>query len=248
MRLSGAAIASRRRRAVVLVAALAGAALTARLGFWQWDRAAQKEALQATLDRRAGLPAIGAAELTANAAGGADLLYRNVSLRGRWLADRTVYLENRQMNGRPGFFVLTPLQWPGGTVLIQRGWLARDNDERARLPALPTPLGDVAVAGRIAPPPARLYEFSAAASGPIRQNLDIESFSREIGLPLLPLSILQADGPGTDGLLRKWPLPAVDTSKHYGYAFQWWALSALITGLYVWFQLLRPRLGRNRAG
>lgn len=234
----------KRGRWLVLVAALASAALTARLGYWQWDRAAQKEAVQAMLDRRAELPAIGAAELSASVPADTELLYRSVLLRGRWLAAQTVYLENRQMNGRPGFFVVTPLQWPGGAVLVQRGWVARDNNDRTRLPALVTPPDEVTVTGRIAPPPARLYEFSAAASGPIRQNLDIENFSREIGLALLPLSILQAEGAVADGLLRKWPLPAVDTSKHYGYAFQWWALSALITGLYVWFQLLRPRLGR----
>ncbi|MEO5695997.1 MAG: SURF1 family protein, partial [Burkholderiaceae bacterium] len=33
--------------------------------------------------------------------------------------------------------------------------------------------------------------------------------------------------------------------KHYGYAFQWFALSALMTGLYVWFRLVRPRLRRG---
>jgi len=49
------------------------------------------------------------------------------------------------------------------------------------------------VTGSIAPPPARLYEFSGAASGAIRQNIDIESFSREIGLALPPVSILQAE-------------------------------------------------------
>jgi surfeit locus 1 family protein len=37
-------------------------------------------------------------------------------------------------------------------------------------------------------------------------------------------------------------MPAVlDVSKHQGYAFQWFALCALISGLYVWFQLIRPR-------
>ena len=45
-----------------------------------------------------------------------------------------------------------------------------------------------------------------------------------------------------DGLLRQWPAVAIDVGKHHGYAFQWFALCALITGLYVWFQLLRPRL------
>ena len=36
------------------------------------------------------------------------------------------------------------------------------------------------------------------------------------------------------------PRPAVDVHKHYGYAFQWFALAGLITILYVWFQLVRP--------
>jgi surfeit locus 1 family protein len=243
--LSGPATGSRRGRVVVLVVALAGAALTARLGLWQWDRAAQKQALQASLDLRADLPVINAAELASASRDGADLHYRRLHLRGRWLAERTVYLENRQMNARPGFIVVTPLQWVGGAVLVQRGWVARDNDQRARLPTLATPPGEVEVAGRIAPPPARLYEFSATTSGPIRQNVDPENYSREIGLALLPISVLQDDGPAADGLLRNWPQPAVDIHKHYGYAFQWWALSALITGLYVWYQILRPCLGRS---
>ena len=226
-------------RIVILVAALAAALLTARLGWWQWDRAAQKLALQTTLDSRAGLPVVGAAELVAD--GRDELYYRRVKLRGRWLVGQTVYLDNRQMNARPGFIVVTPLQWAGAAVLVQRGWVARDSDARTHLPVLDTPAGEVEVVGRVAPPPGRLYEFSAAASGAIRQNIDPTAYSREIGLTLLPLSVLQEDASAADGLLRQWPAPAVDIHKHYGYAFQWWAMSALITGLYVWFQVLRPR-------
>ena len=44
-----------------------------------------------------------------------------------------------------------------------------------------------------------------------------------------------------DGLRRDWPAPAADLGKHHGYAFQWFALSTLIMGLYVWFQLIQPR-------
>ena len=52
---------------------------------------------------------------------------------------------------------------------------------------------------------------------------------------------------GDDGLLRQWPRPALDVHKHYGYAFQWFALCALMTGLYVWFQLVLPRRQARRA-
>ena len=33
------------------------------------------------------------------------------------------------------------------------------------------------IPGVIAPPPARLYEFDAATSGPIRQNLDLDAYA-----------------------------------------------------------------------
>jgi len=161
-----------------------------------------------------------------------------------------VFLDNRQMDGRPGFYVLTPLQLDGRpeAIVVQRGWVARDFVERTRLLAVPTPDGPVELHGRIAPPPARLYEFAASASGTIRQNLDLTEFARETGLVLLPMSVLQTEVPAgtSDGLRRDWPRPAVDVHKNLGYAVQWFALAALMTGLYVWFQLVRPRLRRAR--
>jgi len=129
-------------------------------------------------------------------------------------------------------------------VLVQRGWVPRDSNDRTHVPAVPSPEGIVVVEGRIAPPPARLYELGAEGQGPIRQNLDPQTFARESGLRLRPMSVQQTEGDGapSDGLLRQWPAPALDVHKNYGYAFQWFALAALITGLYVWFQLVRPRL------
>ena len=101
--------------------------------------------------------------------------------------------------------------------------------------------------GHVAPPPPRLYEFGPSASGPIRQNLDLPSFARETSLSLRSLSVVQ-DEPVpalNDGLLRQWPQPAAGLHKHYGYAFQWFSLSALILGLYVWFQLIQPRRSKR---
>ena len=234
-------------RTVVLLAAVVGVAVTARLGVWQLDRAAQKNTLQATLDQRRALPPLPAADLASTAADAADQHHRAVVLQGRWSAAHSVYLDNRQMNGRPGFYVVTPLVLDDGSaVVVQRGWLPRDQAERTRITPPATPGGPVRVAGRIAPPPGRLYEFDGAASGPIRQNLDLAAFGQEVGLALRPLSVVQEDDPLTpaDGLLRQWPRPAAGVDKHHGYAFQWFALATLIFGLYVWFQLLRPRLRR----
>jgi surfeit locus 1 family protein len=48
-------------------------------------------------------------------------------------------------------------------------------------------------------------------------------------------------------LLRQWPTSFPDVHKHYGYAFQWFGLTALVVVLYVWFQIIAPRRRRNLA-
>ena len=247
--MSVTAAPSPHRRAWVLFATVLGVALTAGLGAWQLGRAAQKIAMQSALESRAQLPVLSAADLARDVEAAALQHFRPARLRGHWVAERTVFLENRQMNARVGFYVVTPLQLEGRpeAVLVQRGWVVRNVNDRSLLPQLDSPAGPVEVTGFIAPPPARLYEFSPVATGAIRQNLDLAGFAIETGLRLVPLSLQQNDSAGTakDGLLRQWPRPAVDVQKHYGYAFQWFAMSALMAGLYVWFQILRPRLKRH---
>lgn len=229
-----------RERLVIALATLAAVALTARLGWWQLERAAQKRAIAAAIAERSALPPLTtlAADQPASA-----VLHRRVALAGRWQGAHTVYLENRQMGGRPGFYVVTPLVLADGSAIaVQRGWLPRDLRERARLPAVPSPDGEVTVRGRIAPPPARLYEFEPGASGALRQNLDLGAYARETRLALRgDVSLLQTEASAADGLKRDWPVVDACLGKHYGYAFQWFGLSALFAGLYVWFQLLRPR-------
>jgi surfeit locus 1 family protein len=46
-------------------------------------------------------------------------------------------------------------------------------------------------------------------------------------------------GAPSEGLMREWPAINSGVDKHYGYAFQWFGLAALITILYVWFQIVR---------
>jgi surfeit locus 1 family protein len=232
-------MSARIRFTLITIAALIVASLTARLGFWQLSRAAEKNALQTAIEQQAQKPVLGALPYDLQAV--ASVHHRRVQLQGRWSPLHTVYLDNRQMNGRPGFFVITPLLLDDGrAVLVQRGWLPRDVNDRARIDDAPAPAGDVRLEGRIAPPPARLFEFDGADTGRIRQNLAIEAFARETALRLVPLSVLQT-GPADDALQRDWPAPATGVAKHHGYAFQWFGLSTLVVILYVWFQFIQPR-------
>lgn len=234
-----------RRFWLLTAASLLALSATLSLGAWQLSRAAQKLSLHAAIEQRMAQAPIDTGALTA-APDPEALMHRRASLQGRWLPQHTVYLDNRQMRGLPGFFVLTPLQLEGSraVLLVQRGWVQRNFVDRASLPPVPTPAGPIVLQGRIAPPPSKLYEFQGAKGGAIRQNLDLAEFRAETGLALLPLSLLQTTGPADEGLLRDWPEPSLGTEKHYGYAFQWFGLSALIVILYVWFQIVRRRTSR----
>jgi surfeit locus 1 family protein len=233
------------RRVLILLAALVAIAITAALGRWQLDRAAQKQALVDDRQAQQAMAPVEGASLgqagdsPANRAG---LLFRSVVLRGHWLPAHTVYLDNRQMHGRAGFYVLTPMRLePSQAVLmVQRGWVPRSFTDREALPEVSTPAGEVEVSAHLAPWPSRMYDFAAQEQGPIRQNLDLAIFKAETGLPLLEISAVQS-GPASEGLLREWPTVASGIEKHQGYAFQWFGLSTLIALLYVWFQIVQPR-------
>lgn len=226
---------------LVTLAAMVVLAITLALGAWQLDRGRQRTAAHEALMRHETMPAV-APEALEGGAAVAELIYRPVVLHGTWVAQRTVFLDNRQMGGRVGFEVVTPLLLDGGraAVLVERGWVPRNFEHREQLPAIKTPAGETQVRGRIAPPPPKLYEFQGADGGPIRQNLDLPRFRAETGLPLLELAVRQT-GDASDGMLREWDEPGSGAEKNYGYAFQWWAMSAATAFLYVWFQFIAPR-------
>ncbi|HET8746571.1 MAG TPA: SURF1 family protein [Ramlibacter sp.] len=236
------------KRAFIAVVALLALAITLSLGAWQWGRGQQRSAIQEAIAAREHMGPLAASQLPPVLERDDPLLHRPVLLRGEWLPQRTVFLDNRQMNGAPGFYVVTPLRLEGrqDVILVQRGWAPRNFERREALPPVATPAGVVEVHGRLAPPPAKLYAFDKEETGPIRQNLDLAWFRAETGLPLLPYSVQQT-GAASEGLVRQWPQVGSGAEKNFGYAFQWWALAALIAILYVWFQLVLPRRQARRA-
>ena len=227
------------RRSLLWAVALAAMALTASLGRWQLSRAAEKEALQAAIAERQRLPALDGASLAQALSDdqARELLHRAITLRGQWLADRTVFLDNRPMARQTG---------SDRVVLVQRGWAPRHQVDRSLLPPVQTPTGEVQVSGRIAAHPPRVYQLGQEQGGAIRQNLDLDAWRAETGLPLAPVLVVQT-GAASDGLQRDWPEAASGVEKHYGYAFQWFGLFTLIGLLLLWFQVVRPLYRARRA-
>lgn len=219
-----------RFRLLPFIAMLIVAAIGISLGQWQLRRAAEKEAIEQRIQEREKEPAL---RLEGNAASAADadaLEFRKVTVRGTFLPDWTIYLDNRPYQGKPGFHVITPLKIAGSSrhILVERGWIARDLADRSRIPAIATPVGNVEVTGTVRRHAGRLLQLGQPAPlkpGAIVQNLDAAQMAQASGLDFEQF-IVEQTGDAGDGLVRDWPRPSLGVDRHLGYAFQWFALAA----------------------
>ncbi|MFP3590242.1 SURF1 family cytochrome oxidase biogenesis protein, partial [Paraburkholderia sp. SIMBA_055] len=76
-----------------------------------------------------------------------------------------------------------------GVVLVNRGWLPRNMNERTAIAPYDTPNGEIEIEGIARADATRAYELGeggSAAHQTIRQNLDVASYAAETGLPLQP--------------------------------------------------------------
>jgi cytochrome oxidase assembly protein ShyY1 len=210
-------------------------AVTVRLGFWQRDRAHQKEALQAHITQFENAPAqqVGNAPIALQ-----DIEFHRVRALGRFIPEQVVYLDNRPYNDQAGFYVVMPFKLRGGGyVLVNRGWLPRNASDRTAIEPYDTPKGEVEIEGIARADASKAYELGEGGSAEhqkIRQNLDVEAYAAETGLALQPFVIQQLSDDG-DKLVRDWPAPTTGVERNYGYMFQWWAMAAaaLAFGLYA---------------
>lgn len=225
-------------RLVPTVAAALFIGLTLWLGNWQVDRAAQKRVRQALMDERMNDTPV---RLTGAVASAEPLLYRQVRVAGRWLADRQVFVDNRIREGRAGFHVVTPLEIEGtrDVVLVNRGWVAR-TAAYPRPPGVAVPAGPAFVHGLAIRPVARFLELSEqTVAGNVWQNLSIENYVKRTGQAVLPVMVLQASpAPGLAAVREQ---PDAGIAKHQEYALTWFCLAALAGGLWIGLNLRRQR-------
>jgi cytochrome oxidase assembly protein ShyY1 len=226
-----------RWRLLPLIATVLVVALGIALAQWQTRRGDEKQAIADKLAlREAGAPlALGAAMQPAEA-----LEYRRVRIDGVFATDWTVYLDNRPYNGVAGFYVMTPLRIDNSDVyvLVARGWLPRDDANRTRLPDLKTPSGSVTVEGVVRLKAGHLMQLGQQAPlqpGAILQNLEVADLAAASKLQFQPFIVEQSSDSGNrgDGLVRDWPQPSLGIEMHRGYAFQWYALSAMAVLFFV---------------
>jgi surfeit locus 1 family protein len=201
-------------------------------GFWQLQRAHYKEQLQSRVEAAMGQATI---ELPGTKVRAEDVEFRSIHVRGEWLADRTIFIDNKIQDGVVGYQVITPLRITPGNlqVLVNRGWVTAP-PLRSELPNVATLGGVMDVSGIARSPTSRFLELSTQSGdvqqGRVWQNLTIARFEAWSGLALQPVVIYQQN-PGDDGLQRVPVAPeasGLNADRHRGYALTWFGL-ALVT-------------------
>jgi surfeit locus 1 family protein len=238
------------RRAVVLLATLAAVALTARLGVWQLDRARQKQALQDSLSRAARCRRWPAPSWHATPASGRPA--RPPHRRRRSLAARSAPCSSTtaRWTDRPGFFVLTPLllaPWRRGAGCSAAGRRATPG---ARAPARGAHARRRAARRRDRGRAARqalLLRLRGARTAAARIS---------ISTPMRARSASRCGRfPCDSKRMARSPTASCAAGPHRGRRPQNTMATRssgsrsplLLTGLYVWFQLLAPWRERRRA-
>jgi surfeit locus 1 family protein len=251
------------------LAALLVLIATFMLGSWQVRRAAEKQAVadqRELSDRKAPLvykPLGKAASGTATTTHLAQLENQRITVRGVFEPERSVFIDNRTYKGQAGFHVVTPFRLDNNLnasqplavvqrIAVLRGWIAADIKDRNALPALKLlPEGSVEITGLAQQNLGKVFDLTSlrsadpslmvvpSASTRLWQQFDLKPYRQWLGDELEPILLRQFSALD-DGLVRDWPQPASGISKHQGYAFQWFCLSALTAGLWVYFVLIRP--------
>ena len=214
------------------------------LGFWQLDRAEQK---QQRLDRYLARGQLDVLRLPASIVDAEEFVYYRVSASGVYDSDRQILVDNITLRGRPGYHVITPLRMVGSDtrVLVNRGWVAWGND-RDVLPQVPPPTQLLHVQGRAVVPADDFFALRDESNADARdlrwQNLDMNRFASFAEYPVQPIVILLDPDAEGDVLSREWDVPQdIWIQRHRAYAFQWFALALTLVVLYLFYR----RRGRS---
>lgn len=228
-------------RLIPALATLLTVLLFVHLGNWQADKGERRaaEILQFKARAQQGAYLVGPALLEPSLVQDAP-----VAVRGHYLPAEQFYVDNRQENGKPGVYLVMPLQISGSQtrVLVNRGWVAWP-DRQSALPTVATPAGEVQVSGIATLPSAKKFFLMPQHPDERPQlwsRLDLERFAALHPEPAQAFVILQNADDATDGLVRHWPEPEDRVAMHRSYSLQWYGMAAALV-LFFCVASLRKR-------
>jgi len=118
------------------------------------------------------------------------------------------------------------------------------------LPAVPAPTEKVVITGGCEAYLEQSLVFGAdaepEASQRVLQRLDLDRYQRWSCLQIAPFVVRQTlplTTSSEDGLIRQWTSPGSKVDRHYGYAFQWFAMSIAMLAFWAWLTFIRRPTG-----
>jgi surfeit locus 1 family protein len=209
-----------------------------RLGFWQIHRGQEKIAMISAYQEAAKAVALDFTSALRAGDDGLLLRHRAMQARGRYEPGHTLLLDNQVSHGQPGYHVWSPLrlEMSHRLILVDRGWVPMDADRRL-LPAVDTPQGRVSVRGVWEPLPRPGLRVGANDCGGSGWPRVVQyPLHRELQCLLggeLVEGVLWLDPAADGGFRREWQETGFPPERHYGYAFQWFALAGTLLVVFV---------------
>ena len=212
------------------------------LGMWQLDRAREKEDLIAQFGSDAGF--VEPHDWSALAD------YDHIKVFGRYRNDRQILIDNIVLEGRLGYYVITPFETSTTSewLLINRGWLPKpvNPDDAIDLTVdgeFRTVLGMAGGLPRVAIRPGEAFvergEWPMVGVYPTSDEV-----AAELGQFVLP-RVLLLHPDAEEGFVRRWEPNISGPMTHYSYAFQWFAMAVAAAAIMGW--QLSKRFAREQA-
>jgi surfeit locus 1 family protein len=216
----------RRFQLIPLLFIIASTLLLCGLGTWQLQRLQWKNTMLAQIEQSQKEPALGSLPQLENQAAIDALTFRNVTLSGQFLHDKTLHMVGRPKEAgigtASGFFLLTPfkLDDDGRIILVNRGFSLVGKETK--------PEGVQTVTGVIRP--TRTKRYFAPENKP-EKNVwfyeDVRAMSTAIGSEITPI-IIEATGKKEKDV---YPIPndgrIAVRNDHLYYAITWFSIAII---------------------
>lgn len=233
---------------VMTAAMLIAFAILVVLGNWQMQRLAWKEDLIAQVAERTDREPMPLETVLARGAPG-DVRYTPVTVSGQFDHAGEVHLFGRDLDGRPGYYIYTPLRRDGlPPVIVNRGFVPQVLKAPASRPDGQV-AGEVQVTGLV-----RLSRDPGPFQPPNEPGANqwyvanLAEMAAEMGLVDVAPVFVDADAAPNPG---GWPLggqtPIHFSNRHLGYALTWYGLAVVMLGVYIAVHISSGRLAIKRS-
>ena len=201
------------------------------LGAWQISRGLDKRAEQELFSDDAGFTS-----WTANMP---VRPYQRLKVDGQFDTEHQFLLDNIILNGRYGYYVVTPLVFSddNDVLLVNRGWIEKAGDT-VDPSLLSVDATNLTVHGRAGSLPRAGYKMGDAITpgSPWPKHAvypTLDEVAAALGQGVQPFVLLME--PDYEfGFVRHWVPEEMGPGRHFAYALQWFAMGAVLAILLVW--------------